>query len=350
MTGPSERWEGLRGMLQEAGVRVEVEEFLRRGIAWRTDLRAVARIRGYMQKHDFDLVHTHSSKGGVVGRWAAWSVRRKGRPVIVHTPHGHVFYGYFGPVKSRLYREIERVTARITDALIALTESGAVEYRRWGIRPRRRLASIPSGVDFGDLRIPAKEEIETIRSRHGGGPGRRVVGTVARLVPVKGVELLVRAAALLRDPSVVVWIIGDGPLRAKLESLSSELGMGDAIKFLGWQTPAEPYMAAMDVFVQPSLNEGMGRTLVMAEYMERICVAPAVGGIPSLIRDGETGYLVATPTPEALSEGIRAGLNAAAGSSAMGRRAKEWVAIRFSQNEMCRQMESLYASVLEAGV
>lgn len=329
-------------MAGEAGVQIDVVPHLKRGIDPVTDLRALLELRAYIRRHRFDVVHTHSSKGGMVGRWAAWLCRAGHSPWIVHTPHGHVFYGYFGPSKTRFYLALERMTARITDYVVALTEAGIDEYRRLGIRPRGGLVAIPSGVDFGALRLPSEQDRLRIRQECGARAGVPLVGTAARLEPIKGVHYLLRAMPHIKNRNVRLVIVGDGPGRESMDRAVRELGISARVTFTGWQAALERWISAMDVYVQPSINEGMGRTLVIGMYLGRVCVASAVGGIPSVIQDGRTGFLVPPADAVALAAGIDHGLEALQRDPEMGSRAAVSVRDKFSLEAMCKGYEALY--------
>ncbi|MBI4386545.1 MAG: glycosyltransferase, partial [Elusimicrobia bacterium] len=218
-----------------------------------------------------DIVHTHSSKAGFLGRLAAEACRAlwRRRLSVVHTPHGHVFYGYFGPWRNRIFLALERALAPGTQRLVALTEGEKRECVERGVGRERQWAVIHSGVRAQTDVLGRDEARKLLMERTGIVPVAFVVGTVARLEPVKGVEFLIRAAPQVArmDPrrTFRFVVVGDGVLRGSLEGLAARLGARDAVVFAGLRDDVSQWMRAMDVYVQPSLNEGMGKTVVQAQ-------------------------------------------------------------------------------------
>ena len=249
-----------------------------------------------------DIIQTNSSKAGFVGRWAAWlynlTERVKGQgsgtAKIIHMPHGHVFYGYgFGCAKILLLLMLERITAKITDILIAITEGERIESLAYGIGKPEQWVIINPGVKCPN--IDPLSVKNSVRSKLGIPVGAVVIGTVARHEPVKGIIYLVEAAGLMKERSgrdIVFLIVGDGNLRKDIETRAASLGVKDRIIFTGMRDDVPEMMCAMDIFAQPSLNEGMGKTLVLAHALGLPIVATRVQGIPDVVIDGKTGYLV----------------------------------------------------------
>lgn len=230
----------------------------------------------------FDVVHTHTSKAGVLGRLAAGDQVK-----IVHTPHGHIFHGYFGGLKTKLFVAVERWMARRSDALIALTDAEMEDHLKLGIGTSKQWHVIPSGVDVGLI----SRRVEEIRSNRGESHRWDAV-SVGRLVPVKGMDRLIRAwaEACKLKPDARLAIIGDGGERSALESLAFELGVTENIHFAGWTDPL-PYLATARCFALLSHNEGMGRAVVEAFAASLPCVVSDVCGLSELV-DDEVGHVV----------------------------------------------------------
>ncbi|MFA5027178.1 MAG: GT4 family glycosyltransferase PelF [Candidatus Methylomirabilota bacterium] len=329
---------GLETTLAGAGVEWSQIPHLRREVHPVRDLAALAGLRQAIRRFRPDIVHTHSSKAGFVGRAAA---RLAGVRHIVHTPHGHIFDGYFNPVATKTFIGLERLAARWTDRFVTLSDEEARDHLRHGIGRPEQFVTIPSGVDLDPIL-----QATPIRP----APGRPVVGTVARLVPVKGIEHLIEAApAILRGaPSASLLIVGDGELRAPLAARARELGLADRIHFTGFRQDVPALIAGMDVFVLPSLNEGMGRVLVMAMALGKPIVATRVGGVPELLNGGEAGMLVPPANPAALAEAVLALIRnpdqaeriAAAGRSR---------STRYSAQAMLEALAGLYREVVGGG-
>ncbi len=226
------------------------------------DVRAVTGIYRFLKARRFDIVHTHSSKAGIVGRVAA---RWAGAPVIIHTPHGHVFYGYFGPIVTRLCLMLERWCARFTDRIITLTGRGRRKHLDLGVGLPEQYSVIPSGIPLENF-FPDPGRGRRVRERLGIPPEAPVLGTVGRLTAIKDQRTLIVAAKILKDrhPDLLVLLIGDSGRKGKLEALTRDLGLEGRIRFLGWQPDVLELLNALNVLLLCSLNEGMGRALVEA--------------------------------------------------------------------------------------
>lgn len=227
---------GVEGsLLDEARARVTVREVpeLVREVSPARDLAALSRLAELMRRGRYDIVHTHTSKAGLLGRVAAVMARV---PVIVHTPHGHVFHGYFPRVQTALYRWLERAAARWTDRVITLTACGAAEHVQAGIGPEELFVPIHSGVQVEAFARPSRGRAG-VRADLSVPLDAPVVVSVGRLVPVKGHDVLVRAFAevLRRHPGAVLLIVGEGPQRPVLEGLVDRLGLAGSVRLLGLQ-------------------------------------------------------------------------------------------------------------------
>jgi glycosyltransferase involved in cell wall biosynthesis len=307
------------------------------------DLLAFGEIYRKIRHGRYTIVHTHSSKAGILGRWAAWLA---GVPIIVHTPHGHVFYGYYGRVLSHLFILLERLTARITDKIITLTTQGIREHVERRIAPREKFISIHSGVDLARYSGPRPEPIIT-RKQLGLSPDWPVVGSVGRFEPVKGYDTLLEAAALLRarQPKAQFLLAGEGEEEARLKRLAKELGIEDRVLFLGWQKEIPEILSALDLFVLPSRNEGMGRTLVEAMAMGKPIVATRVGGVPEVLGEGEVGLLVPPDDPVQLSQAIEQLLTDTELAKKLGAAGVRRAPV-YSAERMVTEIESLYQTLL----
>lgn len=256
------------------------------------DLRAFLQILGLLKEFEPDVLHTHTSKAGFLGRWAAWLYNRgSGGVRTVHTPHGPVFEGYFGPPAGRAVLWLERASAAITDRLIAVSPAELRESLARGVGRPGQWRNVPGGVE---VRPAAPEGREPARRALGFSGECLVVGTAARLEPVKGVRHLVEAAAAVRSKldGLRLLIIGEGGERAALESLAAGLGLGGDVVFTGWRRDVRALLPAIDVYVQPSLSEGFGWAALEAQAAGLPVIASSVGGLTDLVKEGETGLLV----------------------------------------------------------
>ncbi|HYL81550.1 MAG TPA: glycosyltransferase family 4 protein [Candidatus Acidoferrum sp.] len=310
---------------------------LHRRVSPAADCLALWGVRRAIRTLQPDIVHTHTSKAGFLGRLAA---RLAGVPHIVHTPHGHVFHDYFSVPTTRLFVVLERWAARWTDRIITLSDEEAADHLRRGIGRPGQFVTIPSGVDLRTVSASPRER------RGSEGP---VVGSVARLVPVKGLENLIAAAPeiLRRCPRARFLLVGDGELRTALEAKTRELGLTDRIIFTGFREDVPSLIAGMDVFVLPSLNEGMGRVLVMAMALGKPIAATRVGGVPELLGDDEAGILVPPGDPSALADAVSTLLADSRRASALGEAGRRR-ATRYGAEAMITALAKLYREVMDA--
>ncbi len=312
---------------------------LRRKVDPLGDARALLALYRLLRRGGFDIVHTHTSKAGFLGRLAARLARV---PRILHTPHGHVFHGYFGPAATRAFIALERWAAGFTERIITLTDAEAAQHLAQGVGRPGQFVTIPSGVDLARVRAVAAAG-RPVRGALGLGADTPLIGAVSRLASVKGITHLVGAMPeiLRRCPGAHLLLAGDGEERPALEAQAAALGVADRVRFLGFREDATAVIAALDVFALPSLNEGMGRVLVTAMALGVPVVAARVGGVPDVVEDGRQGLLVPPTDPAALAEAIAAilgdGMRAAA-MGAMGRARAE----RFSLEVMLGRLDRLY--------
>ncbi len=333
-----------RRRLEVAGVRCLLVPTLTREIHPIKDLAALYALVAILRREKPAIVHTHTSKAGVLGRLAAWLV---GVPLVVHTPHGHVFYGHFGRVASWVFLQVERLLALGTTHLIALTEAERDEHLAEGVGRAECFSVVPSGIDLERFRCKA------------GLFGRRpqgmtyptdaiVVGSVGWLTEVKGHRFLIEALARLKPqhPKLHVVILGSGRLREEYLALAERLGVGDAVHLLGERQDVPDCLAAMDLFVLPSLNEGMGRALVEAMAAGRPVIASNVGGIPAIVEDRRTGLLVPPADPVSLAAAIDELLRWPDLAKTVGAAASESIGARFGTQAMVRAVEAVYETAL----
>jgi len=330
-------------LLSQAGVNVFEEPTLVREVRPILDAWAMLALWRLLRRERPAIVHTHTSKAGVVGRLAAWLARV---PVVIHTPHGHIFYGYYGPFLSTVVCFAERLLARLTDRIVTLTDRGAEEHVRFHVAGTEKFTTIHSGIDLAYFR---SVQVDPTVKRKGLGlpPEGPIVGTVGRLVPIKGLEWLLKAAprVLAEFPQACFVIIGEGPLLGELKELTTELGISPHVVFLGTRHDVPECLAALDLFVLPSLNEGMGRALVEAMAVGCPVVATRVGGIPDVVADGTTGLLVPPRDDRALAEAILTFLRDRSRRAAYGEAARRHVDGRFDVETMVHSIERLYDEV-----
>ncbi len=324
---------------------IKIEELVR-PIHPCKDIIAFLKIFLLCLREKFDIVHTHTSKAGILGRWAA---RLSGTRIIVHTPHGHIFYGYERELSAAFYAWVERITAWITDVLITLTERGKIEHLERGIGSAEKMKVIYSGVEIEKFSLP-RDKISQRRAL-GLPEEAKIIGCVGRMVPVKGHVHFLEAARVVKEkhPETHFLVQGEGTLRQELVEKAKSLSLSSCCRFLSAATPVQEVFSSLDIFVLPSLNEGMGRVLVEAMATGLPIVASRVGGVPELVKNGVNGYLVPPGDKEALAASILSLLENPSLASRMGEKGKE-MSKNFSAQRMLAQIESLYKELWEVKV
>jgi len=220
---------------QLRGVKLVNNSFLLRRLNPFYDLLALFSLWIFLIKEKPTIVHTHTSKAGLLGRLAA---KLAGVPIIVHTPHGHVFFGYFGSLKTKIFVNLERLASRVTDKIVALTSKEQDDYLLFNIDSEDKFDVIHSGVDLNKFKELSINEKQNFKKKLGILEDSLVVGTVGRLEPVKGPEYLVRAARYIISefPNTFFLFAGDGHLKQGLWKKAVELGIQNNIIFLGWRS------------------------------------------------------------------------------------------------------------------
>jgi glycosyltransferase involved in cell wall biosynthesis len=286
-------------------------------------------------------VHTHSSKAGLVGRAAAVAARV---PAVVHTQHGWSIQVQASATTWRAYQVAERVLARASDRLIVVTSLDRDAGLRLGIGRPEQYRVIRSGIDLGQF---AGQHRCRARDRLGLPLEAPLVGSVARLAPPKDIETLVRAfAQLMGDrPAARLVLVGDGPRRDDIEALVASLGMEERVVLAGTRRDVAEVLPAFDVLVLSSLHEGLPRAIVEAMASGVPVVATAVGGIPEIVRDEETGLLVPVGDATAMGAAISRLLDDPALGSSLAASARSLVA-EFDVGEMVSRTVALYDELI----
>ncbi len=329
--------------LSRYGVRVFTVPELVRRVDPVCDAGALVSLISIIRRERPTIVHTHTSKAGLLGRLAAFLCRV---PVIVHTLHGHVFWGYFTSWKTKFFIFLERVFALLTDRIITLTEQEKKDHLDVRIGRLNQFRTIHSGVELEKFTESGIDPL-SMRQALGITHNAHVVGTVGRLIPIKGSDFLIEAAGgvIHEKPETVFVFLGEGELQKKMEDRALELGIRDRVVFLGWRPDVASVMSTFDVFAFPSLNEGMGKALVEAMAMGKPVVASNVSGIRDLVVDGENGFLVPPARTEMLAQRITHLLENPQLRQAFGEAGRK-IAWRYTAESMVKEIDELYGELL----
>lgn len=325
---------------RERGVEPVIVPALGRALNPIGDLRTIWTLYRMMRRYQPDVVHTHTAKAGFTGRIAAWLA---GVPVIVHTFHGHVFRGYFSPAKTRLFLLLERLTARMSDAVITLTEALKREIAdEFHVTRSDRIVVLPLGFDLSPF-LSAERRNGAFRREWGVADDALLIGIVGRLVPVKNHALFLQAAAQVyaARPETRFALVGDGELRAELEAQVDALGLRDAVIFTGWQRDLARVYADLDTLVISSVNEGTPVSVIEALSAGCPVVTTAVGGLPDLLEGGRLGALVPSEDADALAAALLDPQKPQPDAAT-----RQLMHQRYSVDRLVSDLDSLYRSLL----
>lgn len=345
VSGPQTGSEGsLIETVRERGIPLILEPTLVREVNPVKDFLAIFRLARLMRQGKYSIVHTHSSKAGIVGRWAA---KLAGVPIIVHTVHGWGHHDYQHPLVRAYYILLEKITLPITDKLIAVTGKDIDKGLRDGIGKRSDYLVIRSGIEldrFGHPQVPR----ETTRAAWGIPADAPLIGSVTRLSPQKAPLDFVRAAALVaqRYPNAYFMMVGDGPLRGEVEQLATELGIANRLVLTGLRRDVPELLATFDLFALSSLWEGLPRVLLQAMATSLPVVATACDGSAEAIETGVNGFLVPPGEPTQLAERLCDLLEQPALAQQMGSAGYARVE-EFSVRGMVKAIAALYAELLK---
>ncbi|MBI5286781.1 MAG: glycosyltransferase family 4 protein, partial [Deltaproteobacteria bacterium] len=350
VSGPSKEPEkDMERFTERTGIPVRIVPQLVRDVSPLKDILALFSLIHIIRKESPSIIHTHTSKAGFLGRVAG---RVCGVRCIVHTPHGHIFYGYYGRIKTRLFIVLERIASCFCDRITTLTELEKEDYIRLKVAREDKLIPIYCGVDLGDFTeeglLDIRDELKLApdRSIQGLDKGTKLIGWVGRLEEVKGCFVFLEACRLIKEefPEVKFLLAGDGPLRKEIEDWA-EVHLKGSLLLLGHRTDIPKIMRGIDIFVLTSLNEGFGLVLVEAMAAGKPVVATNVGGVSEIVLDGETGLLVPAGGSEGVARAVETLLSNPALALGLGKKGKERAQL-FDIERMTDKTINLYRELM----
>lgn len=336
LEGPAEG--SMREWAASQGVTPLVIPELGREINLWADQAVLYKLYRLFRREKPDVVHTHTAKAGFVGRLAA---RLAGIPVVFHTFHGHVFHSYFSPARTRMFIGIEQFLARLTDRIVTISPLQRQEIIQFGIASPEKIVIIPLGFDLDEF-FSCEQLRGQLRRELALPAETKLIGIVARLTGIKNHRMFFEAAARVsqRCHNAHFIVVGDGELRSELEKQVGELGLAGVTHFLGWRNDLPAVYADLDLVALTSYNEGTPTTLIEAQAAACPVVATAVGGVPDVVKEGRTGYLVPARDTAAFAEAVLAAL--AGDGRAMGQAGREAVKENFTLARLLKDTEKLY--------
>ena len=335
---------------EKRGIRIVTLNDLHREIAPLRDLRTILQLSRLIRRERPTILHTHTAKAGAVGRIAALLAGDARPPVIVHTFHGHVLRGYFNPVLTAAFLVLERMLARVTTALVAVSPEVRNDLVALGVAPASKFAVVRLGIELDERVGYAEEERQTTRRLLGIPPDVFVVGWIGRMTAVKRTEDIARTLQALVERGVDAYLclVGDGPDRAGLERRMHELGVAKHCLFVGYQEDVARFYDAIDVLLLTSVNEGTPVSVIEALAAGRPVVATRVGGVSDVVRDGVDGFLVEVGDVESLAARLAELAGDPELRARMGNAGRAHVIERYAVERLVDDVDRLYRALLAA--
>lgn len=344
LAGPQTGSEGsIINEINDRNIPLFLEPSLVREINPLKDLKCLFRLVRFIKKHQYDIVHTHSSKAGIIGRWAAWLANV---PVIIHTVHGWGHHDQQSFWVRHFYILLEKITLTITDQLIAVSGKNIHKGLADGIGKKSNYSVIRSGIELDRFGYPSISKND-MRKQLGIPTDAKVIGTVIRLSPQKAPLDFINAAAAIASQinNVYFVIVGDGPLRDQVLRTAKDLNIKDQLIMTGLRRDIPELMNSFDLFVLSSLWEGLPRVIPQAMACGIPVIATAIDGSAEIIKNGQNGILVPPAHPKSIANAVVEVLSNDHLALTLTNEAYNTVN-EYSAQKMVENIESLYASFI----
>lgn len=335
-------------ILRENGIEPIIVPELSRSIDPLKDRKAYRQIKRIIKEHQPDIVHTHASKAGLIGRLAAKSLKV---PVIVHTFHGHVFHSYFGRRKTEFFKRIERYLAKISTGIIAISEIQKEELvEEHNIVLSEKVSVIPLGFDLSRFKNNVESKCAETRAKYKIAVDEIAIAIVGRLAPIKDhnffLDVVERLSNLTRK-NVRVFIVGDGSERETIENRVKEMSLDNiTIELTSWILDISTFNAGMDIICLTSKNEGTPVSLIEAQATGLPVVSTDVGGVRNIVVDGSAGYIIKREDIETYTEKLRLLVENDDLRKKYGTFGREFVLERYGFKRLVDDMDAYYKDLL----
>jgi glycosyltransferase involved in cell wall biosynthesis len=338
--------EDERSMIMEAQRRnitcIEIPE-LGRDIHFYDDLISFFKVFQIIRRIKPDIVHTHTAKAGAIGRLAAFFASV---PFIYHTFHGHVFTGYFNPVKTKIFILIERLLAKLSTKIIVISHQQKADIvEKFKIAPEDKVSLIPLGFEWDSPSNPKHDRFD-LKEKYNIPANKFVIAIVGRLVPIKDHFLFIQiteSLVALNDRKYHFVVIGDGEMREILEQRVQEKKLTDHFTFTGWITDTRALYQGIDLLLLTSKNEGTPVTIIEALAYGVPVVARDVGGVTDIFEFYDRNYLITGDNPQ---DYVQAVCKIAAGKVKISEETKRQVKAYYGAQRLVSDMEKLYLSMI----
>jgi len=338
-------------VLEEYGVQPLLIDEMKRLPNFSSDRKAYKRLKQIIEEFQPDIVHTHASKAGALGRKAAYSLKV---PVIVHTFHGHVFHSYFGKVKTAIFKAIERNLAKKSTGIIAISELQKTELsNEHHICPEQKIKVINLGFDLHKFHENLDEKRAITRKEFNVQEDEVAIAIVGRLAPIKNHSLFLEAMRIVAsktEKKCVAFIVGDGTERDMISTKIQELAFPShfRVEMTSWIKDIGTFNAGMDIICLSSNNEGTPVSLIEAQAANIPVVTTDVGGVKDILLEGETGFVVPKNNPEIYAEKVLLLVEDEKKRKKMSQNGWTFVEQKFHYTTLVKNVEAYYRELLNA--
>ena len=336
-------------ILKEYGLNPILLNEMKRKPSFQGDRKAYKRLKEIIREFEPDIVHTHASKAGALGRKAAHELKV---PVIIHTFHGHVFHSYFGNFKTRLYKLIERKLAKQSTGIVAISNLQKEELsKQHNICAGKKITVIPWGFDLDKFHDNLEEKRLFTRSEYSLTDDEVAVSIIGRLVPIKNHSLFLESIEIVSkqtDKKIAVFIVGDGTERESIEQKIESMQLGSNVRFVltSWIKNIDCFNAGMDILCLTSKNEGTPVSLIEAQAANIPVISTDVGGVRDVVEDGITGFIVPKNSKERFSEKLLLLIENEETRKLMSQNGWDFVKNKFHYTTLVGNMEIYYKKLL----
>lgn len=352
--------ESSQFILDDLGIKPTLIAEMQRDIGIKNDRAAYQKIKKIIKEYKPDIIHTHASKAGAIGRSAGIAY---GKAKMVHTFHGHVFHSYFGSVKTNIYKNIERALALKTDKIIAISERQKLELtKRYRICSSDKVVVIPLGFDLDRFHINQEEKRKRFREEYNINDDEIAIGIVGRLVPIKNHQLFIKSIKNISEQTnkkIRAFIVGDGSERENLKTFTKSQGLsllnGDfdgknkaTVHFTSWLKEVDKVNAGMDIIALSSFNEGTPVSLIEAQASCKPIISTKVGGISNIVLPNETALLVENNNEKQFTDSLLKLVSDDSLREHMGKSGWNFVKEQFHYKRLVKDMANLYDELLQS--
>jgi glycosyltransferase involved in cell wall biosynthesis len=335
-------------ILEEYNVQAILIKEMKRKPNFFSDRKTLQKLKDIIREFQPDIVHTHASKAGALGRKAAFDMNV---PIVVHTFHGHVFHSYFGRFKTELYKFIERRLARKSSGIIAISELQSQELSQvHKITDRSRIQVIPLGFDLLKFNNNLIQKREKTRRDFNLEKDQIAVAIIGRLAPIKNHELFFEIVKIVHKESsknLVFFVVGDGELRPIIEEKVKFLNdLGLDIRFTSWIKDIASFNAGMDVICLTSKNEGTPVSIIEAQASQVSVISTDVGGVRDIIADNQSGFIVPKDNARIFADKLLILIENESIRKEFGENGWQFVRDKFHYSRLVKDMEVYYKNLM----